>query len=175
MNLLFVCRYNEMRSCTAETIYAEEGYPVRSAGTEIGATVSLSNDIILWADLIFVMEEKQKVIINSIYADASENKKIIILDIPDNYHYMEPELVELIKSRVAPYLNKRVCMNLVGLDGNAFSLMGAFSKEAKRQGWKPDEIKTVIDECKSGDYDHLLFTLMQFTEAGYMKEDEEYE
>ena len=121
------------------------------------------------------MEEKQKVIINSIYADASENKKIIILDIPDNYHYMEPELVELIKSRVAPYLNKRVCLNLVGLDGNAFSLMGAFSKEARRQGWKPDEIKTVIDECKRGDYDHLLFTLMQFTEAGYMKEDEEYE
>jgi predicted protein tyrosine phosphatase len=164
-----------MRSCTAETIYTEEGYPVRSAGTEIGASVALSKDVILWADLIFVMEEKQKVIIKSIYADSSENKKIIILDISDNYHYMEPELVELIKSRVAPYLNKRVCMNLVGLDGNAFYLMGAFSKEAKRQGWKPDEIKAVLDECKKGDYDHLLFTLMQFTEPGYMKEDEEYE
>ena len=148
---------------------------MRSAGTEIGATVSLSNAIILWADLIFVMEEKQKVIIKSIYADASENKKIITLDIPDNYHYMESELVELIKSRVAPYLNKRVCMNLVGLDGNAFSLMGAFSKEAKRQGWKQEEINTVLEECKRADYNHLLFTLMQFTEAGYMKEDEEYE
>jgi hypothetical protein len=66
-------------------------------------------------------------------------------------------------------------MNLVGLDGNAFALMGAFSKEAKRQGWKSGEIKAVIDECKRGDYDHLLFTLMQFTETGYMKEDEEYE
>ena len=164
-----------MRSCTAETIYAEEGYMVRSAGTENGAKVTLSNEIILWADLIFVMEEKQKVIINSVYADSSKNKRIIILDIPDNYYYMEPELVELIKTKVAPYLNKRVCMNLVGLDGNAFALMGAFSKEAKRQGWKPEEIKAVIDECKRGDYDHLLFTLMQFTEAGYMKEDEEYE
>ena len=148
---------------------------VRSAGTEKWARVPLSNEIILWADLIFVMEEKQKVIINSVYADSSKNKRIIILDIPDNYYYMESELVELIKTKVAPYLNKRVCMNLVGLDGNAFALMGAFSKEAKRQGWKPEEIKTVIDECKSGDYDHLLFTLMQFTEPGYMKEDEEYE
>ena len=175
MNILFVCRYNEMRSCTAETIYAEEGYPVRSAGTEIGASVTLSNDIILWADLIFVMEEKQKVIINAEFDDAAKDKKIFVLDIPDNYYYMEPELVELIKSRVAPYLNKRVCMNLVGLDGNAFALMGAFSKEAKRQGWEPEEIKAVIDECKCGDYDHLLFTLMQFTEARYMKEDEEYE
>lgn len=175
MNLLFVCRYNEMRSCTAETIYAELGHQVRSAGTETGAKVTLSNEIILWADLIFVMEEKQKVILNSVYADSSKNKRIIILDIPDNYYYMEPELVKLIEAKVAPYLNKRVCMNLVGIDGNAFALLGAFSKEAKNQGWKPKEIKAVLDECKNGDYDHLLFTLMQFTEAGYMKDDEEYE
>ena len=59
------------------------------------------------------MEEKQKVIIKSVNADPSENKKIVILDIPDNYYYMEPELLHQIKSRVAPYLNKRVCMNLL--------------------------------------------------------------
>jgi len=164
-----------MRSCTAETIYTELGHLVRSAGTEPGARVTLSNEIIIWADLIFVMEEKQKVILNSVYADSSRNKRIIILNIPDNYYYMEPDLVELIRTKVAPYLNRRVCMNLVGLDGNAFALMGAFSREAKRQGWKPEDIKAVIDECKSGDYDHLLFTLMQFTEDGYMGEDEEYE
>jgi hypothetical protein len=88
---------------------------------------------------------------------------------------MEPELVKLIKQKVTPYLNKRVYLNLVGLDGNAFALMGAFSREAKRQGWDSEEIQVVIDECKSGDYDHLLYTLMQYTETGYMKEDEEYE
>jgi predicted protein tyrosine phosphatase len=175
MNLLFVCRYNEMRSCTAETIYTERGYMVKSAGTEKWAKVPLSNELICWADLIFVMEEKQKVVLNSVYTESSKNKKIIVLDIPDQYYYMESELVKLIKYKVTPYLNKRVCMNLVGLDGNAFALMGAFSKEAKRQGWDSDEIQMVIDECKSGDYDHLLFTLIQFTEEGYMKEDEEYE
>lgn len=164
-----------MRSCTAETVYTAKGYSVRSAGTEKWAKVTLSNEIILWADLIFVMEEKQKVIIETVLADASKDKKIIVLDIPDNYDYMESELVKLIKYRVTPYLNKRVCMNLVGLDGNAFALMGAFSKEAKRQGWDSEEIQAVIDECKSGDYDHLLFTLMQYTDIGYMKEDEEYE
>ena len=164
-----------MRSCTAETIYAAKGYNVRSAGTEKWSKVTLNYEIILWADMIFVMEEKQKVIINAEFADASKDRRIFVLDITDNYYYMESELVELIKTKVAPYLNKRVCMNLVGLDGNAFALMGAFSKEAKRQGWKPEEIKTVIDECKREDYDHLLYTLMQFTEAGYMKEDEEYE
>lgn len=175
MNILFVCRYNEMRSCTAETIYLAKGYNVRSAGTEKWAKVTLSNEIILWADMIFVMEEKQKVIINAEFDAAAKDKKIFVLDIPDRYYYMESELVELIQTKVAPYLNKRVCMNLVGLDGNAFAFMGAFSKEAKRQGWKTEEIKTVIDECKRGDYDHLLFTLMQFTEAGYMRLDEEYE
>ena len=164
-----------MRSCTAETIYAAKGYSVRSAGTEKWAKVPLSNEIILWADMIFVMEDKQKVIINSEFGDSAKDKKILVLDIPDQYYYMESELVKLIKYKVTPYLNKRVCMNLVGLDGNAFALMGAFSKEAKRQGWDSDEIQMVIDECKTGDYDHLLFTLMQYTEEGYMTEDEEYE
>jgi predicted protein tyrosine phosphatase len=93
-----------MRSCTAETIYAAMGYSVRSAGIEKWAKVSLSNEIILWADMIFVMEEKQKVIINTEFADAIKGRKIFVLNIPDNYYYMEPELVELIKTKVTPYL-----------------------------------------------------------------------
>ena len=51
-------------------------------------------------------------------------------------------------------------MQLAGLDGNAFALMGAFSRNARRQGWTSDEIDTVLTECRSGDYDHLLCTLM---------------
>lgn len=54
---------------------------------------------------------------------------------------------------------RTINLSLVGLDGNAFSLMGAFSKQAKREGWTADEIQAVIDEAKSGDYDHLLTTL----------------
>ena len=55
---------------------------------------------------------------------------------------------------------KKVKLDLVGLDGNAFMLMGAFSKQARKEGWAQDEIKTVMDEAKSGDYNHLLTTLM---------------
>jgi protein-tyrosine phosphatase len=95
-----------MRSATAETVFAAEGYSVKSAGTEETAAVPLSNDIILWADLIFVMEEKHKVIIKTYFSDAARNKNIIVLDIPDNYYYMEQELVDLLKERVAPHLNK---------------------------------------------------------------------
>ena len=57
----------------------------------------------------------------------------------------------------------KVKLNLVGLDGNAFSLMGAFSTAARRQGWGQEEIQAVLDDCTSGDYNHLLCTLMDNT------------
>ena len=59
----------------------------------------------------------------------------------------------------------RVTMNLVGLDGNAFALMGAFQKNARRQGWTQEEIDKVLDEFTSGDYNHLIRVLMAHTEA----------
>ena len=59
---------------------------------------------------------------------------------------------------------KTVQMNLVGLDGNAFSLIGAFSSNARRQGWTKQEIDTVINECMLGDYDNLISVLVAHTE-----------
>lgn len=59
--------------------------------------------------------------------------------------------------------DKKVVMELVGLDGNAFSLMGEFSKRAKRQGWKDEEVNYVLEKCMSGDYNNLLRTLMEYT------------
>jgi hypothetical protein len=61
-------------------------------------------------------------------------------------------------------LDKKVNMNLVGLNDNAFFLLGAFQRQARRQGWSKEEIDFVINECKSGDYNHLLSTLMNYTE-----------
>lgn len=60
---------------------------------------------------------------------------------------------------------KKVRMRLVGKDGNAFFLLGAFTHAARRQKWTEAEIKSVCDEATSGDYDHLLQTLMRFTEG----------
>ncbi len=54
---------------------------------------------------------------------------------------------------------KTVNLDLVGVDGNAFSIMGAFSMKARREGWTPEEIKAVLDEAKSGDYNHLVATI----------------
>jgi hypothetical protein len=49
--------------------------------------------------------------------------------------------------------------SLVGVDGNAFALMAHFQRVARREGWSKEEINAVIDEAKSGDYDHLVVTL----------------
>lgn len=56
-------------------------------------------------------------------------------------------------------VDKAVSLRLVGLDGNAFNLLGAFQGRARKEGWTSEEIKLVIDEAMSGDYDHLLATL----------------
>lgn len=61
-------------------------------------------------------------------------------------------------------INKKVKLTLVGLDGNAFMLMGSFQKAARRQGWTKEEIDKVLNECQSGDYNHLISTLMEHCE-----------
>lgn len=53
-----------------------------------------------------------------------------------------------------------VKLELAGLDGNCFILLGEFQKAARRQGFTKEEIQKVIDEAKSSDYDHLLGVLI---------------
>lgn len=55
-------------------------------------------------------------------------------------------------------------LDLVGLDGNAFNLLGQFQRAAQREGWTKDEIRAVFDEATRADYDHLLRTLIEHTE-----------
>jgi hypothetical protein len=62
-------------------------------------------------------------------------------------------------------MKRKVTLQLVGLDGNAFSVMGAFKRAASRQGWSGNEIKTVLDDCMSGDYDHLLAVILANTQT----------
>jgi len=61
-------------------------------------------------------------------------------------------------------MKKKVKLQLVGLDGNAYSVMGAFQRAARREGWSQEEIKVVLNEAMSGDYNHLLATIMDNVE-----------
>lgn len=107
MNALFICSRNQWRSPTAETVFRR--YPnvqARSAGTSPNARHTVSIDDIAWADKIFVMEQKHKSRLLAQFPRALQYKEMIILDIPDDYKYMDEELIEILKESVVPYLYK---------------------------------------------------------------------
>ncbi len=61
-------------------------------------------------------------------------------------------------------IDKKVIMELVGIDSHAIAILGTFSKNAYRQGWNKNEVSEVIKEATSGDYDHLLQTIMKYVD-----------
>jgi len=100
LKILFVCSRNKWRSPTAERIYRNDGrIEVRAAGISNKSPHEISSSDIAWADIIFVMEGKHKLWITSRFRDH-KIPMIKSLDIPDEYEYMDEELIELIKSGV---------------------------------------------------------------------------
>ena len=105
MNILFVCSRNKWRSATAETIYKNHPvHQVRSAGTEPSARIKINAKLIIWADLIFVMEKKHKQRIAERFHEEIYEKEIITLDIPDDYQYMDEMLIEELNAKITDYL-----------------------------------------------------------------------
>ena len=105
LNVLFICTQNQWRSPTAEKVwYKTEGISARSTGTSRRARKRLSVKDIRWADLIFVMEEKHKSRMRADFRDEIKYKELYVLDIPDDYQYMDPELIEIIKEKTEPLI-----------------------------------------------------------------------
>lgn len=103
--LLFICSQNQLRSPTAEAVFAEyPGLETDSAGLDRTAVVPVSSEAIEWADIIFVMEQSHKRKLSQNFQPFLKDKKVICLDIPDEYEYMEPALIELLKRKVLPLL-----------------------------------------------------------------------
>lgn len=97
INVLFVCSRNRWQSKTAEPIFKDHiKYNVKSAGTSESAEQKISSNLIDWADEIYVMEKKYKRIIERKFGRIS--KRITILDILDDYQYMDLELVKELKN-----------------------------------------------------------------------------
>ncbi len=98
--ILFICSINRMRSKTAEEIYKDDKrFEVKSAGTEPGAIVVLTKEMVEWADLIAVMENHHRNQIRKKFHELYQKKRIVCLHIPDEFDYMQPELIELIKEQ----------------------------------------------------------------------------
>lgn len=106
MNVLFVCSRNKWRSRTAETLFRNHPeHQVRSAGTEPEARIRVSEGLVSWAELIFVMEKKHRTRLREAFPSAMQGKELVILEIPDDYEYMDPELVQMLEASVRPYLD----------------------------------------------------------------------
>ncbi|MEB0262563.1 MULTISPECIES: protein tyrosine phosphatase [unclassified Mucilaginibacter] len=102
-NLLFICSKNQWRSPTAELLFkGHQLHNARSAGTSDKARIKLNQKLVDWADVIFVMEYKHRDIIRQQF-DARQ-KKIIVLNIPDDYQFNDPQLIEILKLGLADWL-----------------------------------------------------------------------
>jgi predicted protein tyrosine phosphatase len=103
--ILFVCSQNRLRSPTAEQIFADwPGVECASAGVHASADVPLSSELIDWAHFIFVMERVHKTKMSVNFKKHLNHKRVICLGIPDEYRFMQPELVRLLEAKVGPFL-----------------------------------------------------------------------
>ncbi len=105
-HLLFVCSRNQWRSPTAESVFRRHpGVEVRSAGTSENARRTVRARDLEWADLVLVMEQKHRRILRQRFGRTLVDESVHVLEIPDDYRYMDPELVELLHACVTPFLN----------------------------------------------------------------------
>ncbi len=104
-NYLFVCSQNKLRSPTAEHIFADiPGINTMSAGTNRDAEEPLTDELVEWADFIFVMERPHRNKLQKKHCAALKDKRLVVLGIPDDYEFMDPQLVRLLETKMQRWL-----------------------------------------------------------------------
>jgi predicted protein tyrosine phosphatase len=103
--VLFLCFQNRRRSATAERLFCKrEDLDVLSAGIGPDALVRVNERMLDWADAIFVMEEPHRRELERMFPGHAALERVISLDIPDEYAFLDPELVNLLTTRVWRHL-----------------------------------------------------------------------
>ncbi|QDH72972.1 low molecular weight protein tyrosine phosphatase family protein [Brevundimonas sp. M20] len=106
-NLLFLCSRNRLRSPTAEQVFARHpGVETASAGLAPDAEEECSVELVERADIIFVMEKAHRSKLQRRFGKHLKRARVIRLDIPDDYAFMQPELVALLEKKVEPHLRR---------------------------------------------------------------------
>lgn len=102
--VLFLCSQNRLRSPTAESIYADtDGFEVRSAGLNNDAVIPTTPELVEWADYIFVMEKAHRNKLQKKFKKHLNKQRVICLNIPDEYEYMEDGLIRLLRHRLGNF------------------------------------------------------------------------
>lgn len=103
--VLFICSQNRLRSPTAEQVFSEyPGIEVASAGTNNDAENPLTTELVRWADIIFVMERSHRSKLQRKFRADLKGARVICLDIPDEYEFMDEALITLLKAKVTRFL-----------------------------------------------------------------------
>lgn len=104
-NVLFVCSQNRLRSPTVEQVFSSHpDIEVDSAGTNNDAINPLTNELVEWADIIFVMEKAHRSKVQKRFRALLGSRRLITLDIPDDFEFMDPIPVRLLEARVNRHL-----------------------------------------------------------------------
>ncbi len=108
--ILFLCSMNRLRSPTAERVFrGVPGLEVRSAGLDLAqAQCPCEAEDLQWADLVLVMEARHRKQLNAKFGADMRGRKAIVLGIPDQYAFMQPELVDLLLAKVPQFLAVQV-------------------------------------------------------------------
>jgi predicted protein tyrosine phosphatase len=103
--LLFVCSQNRLRSPTAEEVFSSwPNVEVASAGLDNDARTPLSAELVEWADIIFVMEQTHLKKLTASFKRHLKGQRVVCLDIPDRFSFMDPTLVRILEERVPKFL-----------------------------------------------------------------------
>ena len=103
--ILFICSRNRLRSPTAEQVFANwPNIEVASAGLAPDAEELVTGEMVEEVDIIFVMENQHRAKLARQFKPQLRKARVVCLDIPDNYAFMQPELVALLKAKVTPFL-----------------------------------------------------------------------
>lgn len=102
---LFICSRNRLRSPTAEEVFSGwPGIETDSAGLAPDAVTVLSIEQLAWADIVFVMEPVHKARLSKRFGAQLKGKRLVCLDIPDRYTFMQPELIVLLERKAGKFL-----------------------------------------------------------------------
>ena len=103
LHLLFLCSENRNRSPTAEMLFQDEN-ECRSASIYPSFN-QVDREMLSWSDLTFVMEKAHLDYLKKNYEDLFKSKKIINLDIPDNYQFQSDALKKILREKIEKNLN----------------------------------------------------------------------
>jgi len=105
--VLFICGQNRLRSPTAEQVFSSwPGIETSSAGLKNDSENPVTPELLAWAELIFVMEKRHKAKLAEKFKASCRHARIICLDIPDIYAFMDKDLIALLLKKVSPFLAK---------------------------------------------------------------------